>query len=178
MSKKNLIKDIQDIKNFNIICSNMQEIKECLSIINNLGLTVNKNFEKYTTLPWSKFIVVHQSCCFEYFDAYTEVFNVLKNISFYDFKKETKKFLKPVEDIEYDKKTGRVIKINNYKCNNSIYIVSDGFFRSTKRIKEYARDYLDFIVYIGLAYISQECCAKAEHKMIRETEINNKPIPF
>jgi hypothetical protein len=83
---------------------------------------------------------------------------------------------KPVEDIEYDKNTGRIIKINNYKCNNSIYIVSDGFFRNTKRINEYTRDYLDFIFYIGMAYISQECCAKAEKKMIEQVKLENSKL--
>ena len=71
-----------------------------------------------------------------------------------------------VEDIEYDKNSGRIWKINNYKSLQKIYIVSDGFFRDAIPINAYSRDYIDFIVYMGLGYISKETCEKAEKKMI------------
>jgi len=116
------INKIEDIKKFNIICTNAEEIKECLSILEKLKLPVNNNYKKYNNIS-SRFIVVHISYFLKIFDGYTEILDILKNISFYDFKKETKKFLIQapqynLKDVAFKSKNDEKAMIDYVKNNN------------------------------------------------------------
>lgn len=96
-----------------------------------------------------------------------------------NFKQETKKFLKPVEDIEYDKKTGRIIRINNWEQNFNIFLIGTEWVGNNFQDSYSSKDDEKLIknqIKLGLAYISKETCEKAEQEMIKKVAEENKKI--
>lgn len=118
------IKEINDIKKFNIICTNAEETKECFSILDKLGLeTISNEFSKNNecgehndrdiiinfNMNRGKFINQHSLCLYSCFR---------KNINFYEFKKETKKFIPTIkENLQVDEKA-----MIDYIKNNKVAI--------------------------------------------------------
>ena len=111
-----MIKNLEDLKNYNIICTNTDEVKECLDILKKLGFNT---YEKEIN-PGQRFVKYYVNNCFY---STQSVEADYKDINFYNFKKQTKKFLKEKELPDFEvAEDGRIIKINNYRSNKTIYI--------------------------------------------------------
>lgn len=95
--------------------------------------------------------------------------DVLVKELFDKFKIEKKEEIK---DIEYDSRTGKVIKINNWKCDKRIFVIGweSNFLICISKIS------INKFINLGLAYISKETCEKAEQEMIKKVEEENKKI--
>ena len=105
-----------------------------------------------------------------------EVYEIRKNIKNENDECKKIKLLedKLVEDIEYDKKTGRVTKINNY-CHNKV-LFTIGEINMPKEHYNHSRDVFNNFINLGLLYISREACQKAEKKMIEQVKLENSKL--
>ena len=103
----------EDLKKYNIICTNGKEARECIDMLEKLGLDISSvnYFAEYNCIVYCDDFLNKFSCG----DA---VFHSRKNINFYQFKKLYKKLIK--EDFEVNDK-GQIIKINNYESNKQVY---------------------------------------------------------
>lgn len=115
-----MIKNLEKLKKYNIICTNTDEIKECLDILEKLG------FEIVKTIYCEEIIVKYNNNDYFYSTDTIEIDN--KNINFYQFKKYTKKFLKEKEkqlpDFEVAS-DGRITKINNWDSKEFNFLLQN-----------------------------------------------------
>lgn len=143
------IKEINDILKMNIICTNKEETEECFSIIEKLGLkTISNEFSKNNecrehndrdiiinfNMNRGKFINQHSLCLYSCFR---------KNINFYEFKKETKKFLNPTskESLQVEEKA-----MIDYIKNNKVAIncpTEDDYKKLIKMLDENGERWCD-----------------------------------
>ena len=118
-----MIKNLEKLKEYNIICTNTDEVKECLEILKKLGFRIGSRVNNDERIV----------AFFNYIFCSTKTITTeYKDINFYNFKKQTEKFLKEKE--KKDKETeeelpdfevasdGRITKINNYRSDKTIYI--------------------------------------------------------
>ena len=108
------INKIEDIKKLNIICTNAEETKGCFSILEKLGLKIDEsnNHKDYFNIVRT---YIDKSLFFSTYYLNEDC----KNINFYDFKKECKKFLKPTskESLQVEEKA-----MIEYIKNNKVAI--------------------------------------------------------
>jgi len=93
------INKIEEIKKLNIICTNAEETKECFSILEKLGLPIVE-YSQYNNSDIIVKLVCTPLTNEKHFITSKIIFDLYININFYDFKKETKKFLKQVSKEE------------------------------------------------------------------------------
>ena len=114
-----MIKNLEQLKQYNIICTNTDEVEECLEILKKLG------FDTYEKEIYCEERIV-KYCVNNCFCSTKNITTEYKDINFRSFKKQTKKFLKEKEekvkeelpDFEFAE-DGRLTKINNY--NNKYF---------------------------------------------------------
>ena len=156
-----MIKNLENLKKYNIICTNTDEVKECLDILKKLGFNT---YEKEIN-PGQRFVKYYVNNCF----CSTKNITIdYKDINFYQFKKQTKKFLKEKEkqlpDFEVAK-DGRIIKINNINTIKEIYVLGNNELIKKDEIKNF--------VDLGLAFISKKTRDKAEEKQKIYIQLKN-----
>ena len=261
------INNIEEIKKLNIICTNAEETKDCFSILDKLGLYIYENNEHDNSN------LICRMGTFDYkFTSTSEPKKDCQNISFYNFKQQTKKFLNKdeidekelikyiknnkiaihcptkedynrltemlerngekwgngkrfgelvefnvfrdnhinysilgnfvycqihcepsiviitvqelfdkfkiekkeepeVEDIEYDKNSGRVLKINNHCFKESLFVI--GSTDIPMEFSNCSQKVWNEYINLGILYISKEACEKAEERMKIETQLRN-----
>lgn len=155
-----MIKNLEELKEYNIICTNTDEVKECLDILEQLG------FKIVETIYCEERIVKYNNN--DYFYSSDTIETDYKDINFCNFKKQTKKFLKEKEkkakeelpDFEVAE-DGRIIKINNYKSNKIIYIVGNNDYQ----IYLFTNDFMqNNFIDLGRAFNSEKTKNKAIEK--------------
>lgn len=114
-----MIKNLEELKQYNIICTNTEEVEECLEILKKLGFNT---YEKEICCEERivKYCVNNCFCSTEIITTYN------KDINFYQFKKQTKKFLKETEEKLPDfevAEDGRITKINNWDSKNFNFLL-------------------------------------------------------
>lgn len=171
-----MIKNIEELKNIQIVCRNREQVKNCLNYLEQLGFDID-DFSAY------------------YYDGYNIIFweernkrfiisNKLKEnlkIEFYNkkFIKTLQKFKKQKEEKEKLKdhevaSDGRVIKINNKQSEKKIFVAYE--YESCNEgntICLLSQKYIDYVLKYGLAYATKEARDKAMFKLEIETKLKN-----
>ena len=161
-----MIKNLEELKQYNIICTNTEEVEECLEILKKLGFNT---YEKEICCEERivKYCVNNCFCSTEIITTYN------KDINFYQFKKQTKKFLKEIEEKLPDfevAEDGRITKINNYKSNKLIYIVGNNDYQ----ICLFSNDFMqNNFIDLGRAFNSKEAKNKAIEKQKIYIQLKN-----
>lgn len=155
----------EEFKNYNIICINEKEIKECFKLLEEMGHEVDD------FCFGSEIIVLYQKN-FNKFKCFNSTDNNLKNISFYNFKKEANKILKEeekkLEDFEVAS-DGRITKVNNWESNKKIY--NTCFCLAICNV--FPQNYMETDMDCGLVYATEEARDKAVFKLKIETKLKN-----
>lgn len=162
----------EEFKNYNIICTNEKEVRECMSILEKLGFDVEKQI-----LLEKDEIIVKYYLFGNSFAVSVSSYEGYKNMSFYKFKKEANKILKEeknkLKDIEVAS-DGRIIKINDEKSKREIFIACDVEHRKQGiEIRFITPFYLKYILKYGLVYATEEARDKARFKLEIETKLKN-----
>lgn len=163
-----MIKNIEELKNIQIVCKNREQIKNCLNYLEQLGFDID-DFSAY------------------YYDGYNIIFweerderfiisNKLKEnlkIEFYNKKliKTLQKFIKKEEEVKDFEvaEDGRITKINNRESKKNIYFLDNynkEYFFSNK-------ENVDYCIDCGLVFETEQARDKAMFKSKIETELKN-----
>lgn len=164
-----MIKNKEEFKNYNIVCTNEKEVKKTMDFLKNLDFKVE---DKIST---------RKDYIFVYFDKQSYKFacdNWCKlnqdNISFYNFKKLAKNFLKKkekekkLEDFEVAS-DGRITKINNWESGKKVFLV----FGNDNVINGFKQSFLETYIKLGIVYATEEARDKARFKLEIETKLKN-----
>lgn len=159
-----MIKNLESIKEYNIICTNTDEVKECLDILKKLGFKIGSRVNNDERII----------AFFNYIFCSTKTITTdYKDINFYQFKKQTKKFLKETEEKLPDfevAEDGRITKINNYKSDKIIYIVGNNDYQ----ICLFTNDFMqNNFIDLGRAFDSEETKNKAIEKQKIYIQLKN-----
>ena len=164
-----MIKNIEEFKKYNIICTNTEEVRECLNMLRDLGLAVHSMICTVDRIvrfrnDWQKF------------QAHNCVCDKNDNINFYQFKKVYNKQKKEKEqqaDFEVAEDS-RIIKINNYSSEQVIYVACDyNHIKEGYEIFNLNPTFLDFALKYGLAYATEQARDRALFKLEIETKLKN-----
>ena len=174
MTKLKAIKSIEDFKEYNIICTTTEEVKECLEILNTREETKNPVVYK------EERIVVYN----KYYGKYVSRISAKddkNDISFYHLKKAYNRLKKQQEqeeqklpDFETDE-NGRVIKINNWNSDKALYFLNLTFIDNCEKIyvKKKGKDYIENIINLGLCFISKEALDNYLKYLTIHTQLKN-----
>lgn len=192
-----MIKNIKNLKNIQIVCKNQEQVKDCLNYLKQLGFDVDcYDCENYL-------IVLYDTS----FDGFITSYELEKKyIEFYnkEFVKTLQKFIKEKEEQEKEKKekeedyevtsdgriikinnykskekvfiAGRIIKVNNYESKEKVFIAGEWDYREQTvfdTIEDFRPEFLDYLLKYGLAFSTKEARDKAVFKMEIETKLKN-----
>jgi hypothetical protein len=183
-----MIKNIEDLKNIQIVCRNQNQVKDCLNYLKQLGFVV-EDFTEYCNgcniIFWGdsskKFIIsnmLKRNLPIEFYNK-----ELVKTLQKFIKQKEEKGQVKEeekVKDFEVAS-DGRVIKINNKESEKQIFVVYDEAYNydyeyykeNGMKIVDMAQNYLDFILQYGLAYETKKARDRALFKIEIETKLKN-----
>lgn len=181
-----MIKNIEDLKNIQIVCRNQEQVKDCLDYLEQLGFNVFHFRFDYCCIIFYEnnlysFCVsdtIHSDLIIEYYNK-----KFVKTLQKFIKEKEEKGQVKEeekVKDFEVAS-DGRVIKINNKESEKQIFVVYDEAYNydyeyykeNGMKIVDMAQNYLDFIVKYGIAYATKEARDRALFKIEIETKLKN-----
>lgn len=172
-----MIKNIEDLKNIQIVCRNKEQVKDCLNYFKQLGFDV-EDFTEY----YDECHIVFWGYRNEEF-LFNDRFKSDLSIEFYNKKlvKTLQKFIKEKQEKEKQKlpdfevaEDGRIIKINNYSSEQVIYVACDyNHIREGYEIFNLNSTFLDFALKYGLAYATREARDKVMFKLEIETKLKN-----
>lgn len=162
-----MIKNKEELKNYNIICINDKEIKECFNLLEKLGFEIDKrllaNFSVFINFNNTQNLFLNAKKLESNFD---------RNLTFYEFKKLAKKFLKKekekLEDFEVAN-DGRITKVNNWKSGKKVFLIFDNDIV----IDNFKKPFLETNIELGIAYATEEARDKARFKLEIETKLKN-----
>ena len=170
-----MIKNIEDLKKYQIICIERKDVKHCSKMLKKLGFEVRDNDSEYKVIQYREYNLFETA-------MHLKVF--LKNC-FFDEKliKTLQKLIREKEktkDIEIGE-DGRIIKINNKGSEKEIFVVYDEAYNydyeyykeNAMKIVDMAQNYLDFCLKYGLAYATPEARDRAMFKLEIETKLEN-----
>ena len=172
MIKSNKIQSKNDLGKYNIICTNIGEVKKCLKMLSDLGFKtcnsdlINKKSRVVRNLIFNRGNFIATKC---------DVNDSYGNINFYQFKKIYKKFKKEeAYDFEADV-DGRIIKINNYDSEKEIYYYTPEKLDLVNHaaINEFKLQGLDNCLEHGLLFASEQSLLNHLFKMKIRTKIKN-----
>lgn len=164
-----MIKNIEDLKNIQIVCRNQEQVKNCLSFLKKLGFKVE-------FLQEEDYLVIYfdTDCGCVNFSSRNFVCEGL--IEFYNKEliKTLQNFIKQkqeVKDFEVAE-DGRIIKINNWMSEKQIFLL---FSRDKVDgvINRFLQGCLMKYVDLGLVYATQKSRDKAMFKIEIETKLRN-----
>lgn len=121
-----MIKNINDLKNIQIVCRNKQDIENCLNMLEELGFEVRNNDNQYKVIFYREYSDMFENdirleCKKDTYFFNKKFIKILKKLI--NEKKEKKE---KVEDIEVAS-DGRVMEINNYKCKECLSFLAIDF---------------------------------------------------
>ena len=168
-----MIKNIEELKNIQIVCRNQNHVEDCLNYLKQLGFRVKKKYYK----GWN---IIFFGSLHEGFLAYNTL-NENQKIEFYnkEFVKTLQKLIKEKEKQEKKEdfevaSDGRIIKINNYSSEQIIYIACDYTHnKEGYEIFNLNPSFLDFALKYGLAYATEQARDRALFKLEIETKLKN-----
>ena len=174
----NKIKNIEYLKNIQIVCRNQEQVKNCLNYLEQLGFDVEDftgNYEGGNIVYWEKYHFI-----------YSAILDSSLTIEFYNkkFIKTLQKFIKEKEEKEEKEEVktkdyevaedGRIIKINNYEVNEEIFFNDWNLRgRSGIEINKITVTFADYALKYGLAYATEEARDRAMFKLEIETKLKN-----
>lgn len=153
-----MIKNLEDLKEYNIICTNIDEIKDCFEILRELGFETGTLFigEEERIISFDK----------KFFYSTKNIRTDYKDINFYNFKKQTKKFLKEKEEKLPDLEVasdGRITKVNNYGSEKLLF--ASGYWDNfTINFSFINKDNIEYLTNLGLVFESKEMRDKFEKR--------------
>ena len=171
-----MIKNIEDLKNIQIVCRNQEQVKNCLNHLGQLGFKVSyygregfffiiryndelSGFSNYGTLAGDKYI--------EFYNK--ELAKTLQKL----IKEKEEKEKEKLPDFEVAE-DGRIIKINNYSSEQVIYVACDyNHIREGYEIFNLNPTFLDFTLKYGLLFSTKEARDKAMFKLEIENKLKN-----
>ena len=164
-----MIKNIEDLKNIQIVCRNQEQVKNCLNYLEQLGFSVKKKYYK----GWN---IIFWGSLNEGFLAYNTL-NENQKIEFYnkELAKTLQKFLKEKQEKKEDfevAKDGRIIKVNNWMSEKQIFLIFI-IDKIAGSINRFSQDFLIKYVNLGLVYATKEARDKAMFKLEIETKLKN-----
>lgn len=156
-----MIKNLENLKKYNIICTNTDEVKECLDILKKLGFKIGSRVNNDERII----------AFFNYIFCSTKNITIdYKDINFYQFKKQTKKFLKEKELPDFEvAEDGRITKINNFESDKRVYLIDVGDVNCVDEeyIFNFKPDFLKNYCKYGLIFSTKE----VRDKMLEKQEI-------
>lgn len=163
-----MIKNKEELKNYNIVCINDKEIKECFDLLGKLGFETDKRL----LATFSVFINFNETQNL-FLNAKKLESNFDRNLTFYEFKKLAKKFLKEekekkIEDFEVAS-DGRITKVNNWESGKKVFLV----FGYDNIVDGFVQSFLENYIKLGLLYATEEARDKAQFKLEIETKLKN-----
>ena len=168
-----MIKNIEDLKNIQIVCRNQEQVKDCLNYLKQLGFDIEDFTEYYDECHivfWG-----YRSKKFLFNDRFKSDLS----IDFYNkkFIKTLQKLIKEKEKQEKVKdfevaEDGRIIKINNWMSEKQIFLL---FIRdkAAGTINRFSQDCLIKYVNLGFVYATEQARDKAIFKLEIETKLKN-----
>lgn len=160
-----MIKNKEEFKNYNIVCINNKEIKECFDLLEKLGFKTDKRL----LATFSVFINFNETQNL-FLNTKKLESNFDKNITFYEFRKLAKKFLKEkkLEDFEVAS-DGRITKINNWESGKKVFLI----YSYDEIVNDFTHSFLENCIKLGIAYATEEARDKAMFKLEIETKLKN-----
>ena len=164
-----MIKNLENLKKYNIICTNTNEVEECFYILEKLGFDIY--YETYNNIDYRNIFISYSSYAKKFMST-DLLLKEYKNINFYNFKKQTKKFLKEKEkqlpDFEVAE-DGMITKINNYESDKRVYLIDAGDVNCADEeyIFNFKPDFLKNYCKYGLIFSTKE----VRDKMLEKQEI-------
>lgn len=112
-----MIKNLENLKKYNIICTNTDEVEECLDILKKLEFKIGSRVNSDERIV----------AFFNYIFCSTKnITTDYKDINFYNFKKQTKKFLKEKQLPDFEvAENGRITKINNWDSKEFNFLLQN-----------------------------------------------------
>ena len=168
-----MIKNIEELKNIQIVCRNQEQVKNCLNYLEQLGFDV-EDFTDY-----------YDGCNIVLWGEHSEKFvfsDILKGkitIEFYNKKlvKTLQKFIKEKEKQEKVKdfkvaEDGRITKINNWESEKCLYFIGARNY-GTINFDNFKREGFEYFIKLGLLYSTEEARDRAMFKLEIETKLKN-----
>lgn len=172
-----MIKNIEELKNIQIVCRNQNQVKNCLNYLEQLGFDV----EDFTSYYDCCNIVFWGKCSKKF--VFSDILGENLSIEFYnkELVKTLQKFIKEKEkekqadfEVAEDK---RITKINNYKSKGKVFIACDWDNRkqvsTSNEVEDFTPEFLDYSLKYGLVYATEEARDKAMFKLEIETKLKN-----
>lgn len=171
-----MIKNIDDLKKCQIVCRNDKDIEDCLNMLEELGFEVRNNDSQYQVIFYRQYGNLFENDVRLECGVDTYFYNK-------KFIKTLQKFIKQKEGKEKEKQAdfevaedGRIIKINNYKSREKVFIACEWDYRgrtSWDTIEDFKPEFLDYLLKYGLAFSTKEARDKAMFKLEIETKLKN-----
>lgn len=173
-SNINKIKNKEELKNYNIICTNTEEVEDCFNMLEELGFEVRNNDNQYQVIFYREHSDMFENdvrleCGVETYFFNKKFIKILQK--FIKEKKEKEK----VKDFEVAS-DGRITKINNYKSKEKVFIACQKKYSDETvwdTIDDFNPEFLDYLLKYGLAYTTPEARDKAMFKLEIETKLKN-----
>lgn len=170
-----MIKNIEDLKNIQVVCRNDKDIEKYFKILKELGFEVVL-YNGYKVFYYSTFLEKFSNRM--EVDCYLETYffnkKLIKTLQKFIKEKEEKGQVKEeekVKDFEVAE-DGRITKVNDYNSDKTIFIFPCDFNKGTM-FCAYSQDYIDNFINCGLAFATKEARDRAEFKMKIETQLKN-----
>lgn len=164
-----MIKNIEDLKNIQIVCRNQEQVKDCLNYLKQLGFRVEKKYYK-------SFNIIFWGSLYQGFIIFNALNENLK-IEFYNKKliKTLQKFIKEKQEKKEDfevAKDGRIIKVNNWMSEKQIFLLFI-IDKVAGAINRFSQDCLIKYVNSGFVYATEEARDREMFKLEVETKLKN-----
>ena len=174
----NKIKNIEYLKNIQIVCKNQKDIENCLNMLEELGFKVRNNDNQYQVIFYREYGNLFENdvrleCGVDTYFFNKKLIKTLQEFIREKEEKEEKEEKKKIEDFEFAK-DGKIIKINNKQSEKKIFVAYE--YESNNEgntICLLSQKYIDFVLKYGLAYTTKEARNKAMLKLEIETKLKN-----
>ena len=166
-----MIKNIEELKNIQIVCKNQEQVKNCLNYLEQLGFDIDDfsayYYDGYNIIFWEerdeRFIISNKLKENLKIEFYNKKF--IKTLQkFIKEKREKKEKVKDFEALE----DGRITKINNWKSEKIIYC-----FKADCPVNKANQDNTEEAIKYGLVFATAEARDKAMFKSKIETKLKN-----
>ena len=168
-----MIKNIEELKNIQIVCRNQEQVKNCLNYLEQLGFDI----EDFTDYYDGCNIVLWREHSGNF--VFSDILKGKIPIDFYnkELVKILQKFIKEKEKQEKVKdfevaEDGRIIKVNNWASEKQIFLIFI-IDKIAGAINRFSQDFLIKYVNLGLVYATKEARDKAIFKLEIETKLKN-----
>lgn len=172
-----MIKDIEDLKDIQIVCRKKEEIEDCFNMLEELGFEVRNNDDQYQVIFYREYSDMFENDArlqcgvVTYYYNKNFIKNLQKLIKEKKEKEKEKKEKEKLPDFEVAK-DGRIIKINNWDSDKYVHILTRWIdtMSTFNRLDEEA---VKYYVSTGQLFFSEKAREEAIFKMEIETKLKN-----